>query len=119
MHHLPPPPKDNDEPRQQLSLPNSVINQLFEPIQCFRASSNQLLSLLQTQHIAVQSTIAALELKVTSLEALVRSSQAQGQVQSLSPVVTQSQLPWTQICPHLHHLPLPLPTPQLTHADAN
>ncbi|KIM82100.1 hypothetical protein PILCRDRAFT_8338 [Piloderma croceum F 1598] len=52
----------------------------------------ELLSLLQMQHIATQSTIATLESKVTSLETLVQSLQAQEQIQSSSLVIAQSQL---------------------------
>jgi len=75
------------------SSPNSVVDQLFE---CLTALSNQLKSTvelsgsLQAQHAGA---ISALQLKVTSHETVVQTSQAQDQPQSLSPIIKSSTDP--------------------------
>lgn len=83
MTHIP--MEDDEEPRRR-SSPRSypVVDQLFERITAVLTqlkSTVELSCTLQTQHTAAQSTISALELKVTALEGLV-----QAQSQLLSPI---------------------------------
>ena len=93
--HLP--LEDNHEPRRQPNPPNSVIERLTT-LSSQLESAVELLSSLQPQHAAAQSTISALESKVILLETLVRISQAQELVRSSSPVVEQPSIEAT------HHL---------------
>lgn len=83
MTHIP--MEDDEEPRRRSSPRSySVIDQLFERLTALSTqleSAVELSSTLQAQHTAAQSTISALESKVTALEGLV-----QAQSQPSSPI---------------------------------
>jgi hypothetical protein len=67
---------DEDPCRWSSPWPYSVIDQVFERLTKLSSqleSAVELSSMLQAQHAAVQSTIYALELKVTALEELVHA----------------------------------------------
>jgi len=87
--------EDDEEPRHWSSpWPYSVIDQVFERLTKLSSqleSAVELSSTLQAQHAAVQSTIYALESKVTALEELVHA-----QSQASCPIEPQpepAQLP--------------------------
>ena len=81
----------HEEPRRWSGpWPYSVIDQVFERITTLSSqlkSAVDLSSTLQAQHVAAQSTLSALESKVTALEELVHA-----QSQASCPVEPQPDL---------------------------
>jgi hypothetical protein len=89
---------EDEEPNPLLS--HSVIDELFERLTTLPnqlESVIELSSLLKTQHTAVLSTISALESKVTTLEDLVRLSQAQAQPPKPEPTAPAASDPLTEM----------------------
>src|SRR6202040_1924552 len=80
-----------DERRSNPS--HTILDQLFERLTTLSnqlESAVELSSTLQAQHTAAQSTISALESKVTALEDLVRSSHS---AHASSPIEVTSSVP--------------------------
>ena len=80
---------DEDPHRWSSPWPYSVIDQVFERLTTLSSqleSAVELSSTLQAQHASAQSTISALESKVTALEELVHA-----QSQASCPVETQPE----------------------------
>jgi hypothetical protein len=89
-HHLS--LQDDDQPRRQPSPRNAVINQFFKWLTTLLKQLKSAASSLQALYTAAQGMIATLELKVTSLETLVQTSQVQELVCSSSLVVVQASI---------------------------
>jgi|ERR1700691_38373 hypothetical protein len=69
-------PSDDENRRLNSPRPRSVIDELFERLTTLSnrlESAVELSNSFQAQHAAAQSTISALESKVTSLESLVKA----------------------------------------------
>jgi len=89
-------------PHLESKMTKTLIDTLLEHLTTLSnqlESAVELSSSLKAQHTAAQSTISVLEEKVSSLEGLVKTSQADMEAQRAPPLITVEDDPFLTLAP--------------------